>query len=478
MKKRILLSSFLILFLILLLVTGLIPFDIYLLPMTLCGLITLIKIGEKLEKNSVLRETFFYVWCVLFLSSFVAPLIHFSRNYWIENVYYLPTEWNGLAFKVSSIYLFGIIVFAVLDNVNLFKAKQLTYIRQFKASASYIVLFLMSVSFILQTYLYIRVGGISQYMLIFTEKNEESGGFAGMGAFFIISEIFPYLLMLYFFIKNRGKQVSFIYILLFLALMLISCIYFGGLRGSRSNTIFTMLQAVIVINFTIYRFSKIHFMGFLAGFFLFMAIGRLYKNDGINLVNNIGEYQSLSISEDMTSMEKIVTGDLARFNIMCYELFMLKNNSTYKKKYGSTYLYSIFTFIPGGKNIREYLNLTGRSEAAGNLQFDFDGQIRSAHRKNTRIFGFVGEFMLNFGSLSFVFAFLILLVLLKYIESVVNSVWISDPMFILVALLPIFISILINADFNNFVFSLIKRVIPLYFIIMLITKKSSRRILR
>ncbi len=458
-----------------LLFTYRIPFNYYLIPLILCGIISLTQLFSYFKNQNALREVFFYVWFIFFVASFIAPLIHFGRDYWKGYVNLSSSDWQGLAFYVSSIYLYGIIIFISLSKLKL-KQKKVRHIWSFKSNAALIVSLLMVFSFVLQTYLYAKIGGIKAYIQIFTDKEEASSGFTGMGALFIVSEIFPYLLLLWYFIKKRGKNVSVSNVAIFLALMLVACIYFGGLRGSRSNTVFTMVHAVIVVHFTIFRFKRKHFMILLASFFLFMAIGRLYKNDGIEMIKNYKNYDDIQISNKMSSAESIIISDLARYDVRCFELFMLENNIHYKKKYGSTYLYSVLTFIPFGKSVRNSLHLTGRTEAAGQLQFDSSGVVKSNKRKNTRIFGFIGESMLNFGIFSFILAYIVLYFILAYISQWTNAVPTYDARFIIIAMISIFIPLIINADSNNVIFTIIKRPLPLYFILFFITTKKVHNI--
>ncbi len=448
---------------------NLVPLGIYLIPLTFCGIITTSKLVEFSKNENATKDVFFYVWSIFFLSSFIAPLIHFSRNYWIEHVYTTPSDWKYLAFQVSSIYLVGIMIFYLFSKVKT-RPKRIRYFWAFKSNASTVVFVLMLFSLLLQTYLYMRLGGIHGYILRYTERNS-GGGFSGMGTLFLISELFPYFLLLWYFIKNRGKQIKLINVILFLIILLLSCIYFGGLRGSRSNTIFTVFQALIVIHFTLYRFKRIHFLLFIAAFFLYMTVGRIYKTNGIGTMEKLSSLEDLRISNQLSSIESIIITDLTRYNIMCYELYMFDKNSYFEYKYGSTYLYSALTFIPYGKYIRDYLGVEGRTDAAGELQYDYDGVGRSNNRKNTRIFGFIGESMLNFSPYIIILAFIILYYILAYISYWVNAIPLTDARFFIASTIVIIVPLIINADSSNVIFTIIKRPLPLLIVLYLITNR-------
>lgn len=449
----------------------LIPIDLYLIPLALSGILAFNKLLEKSKSETALRDVFFYTWVVIYLSTFIAPIIHFSRDYWIEYVYLEPKSWNELALYVSSIYLYGIIVFYSLDRKNVYN-KQSSNIWIFKSNASIIVISLMLLSFFLQTLFYVRIGWISGYIHAFSYQSVDS--FKGMGTYFIASEMFPYLLLLLYLIKNQGKKASLSSIIIFLLLMLISTIYFGGLRGSRSNTVYTLLHAVILIHFTIYRFRRVHFIALSFAFFSFMIVGKWYKNAGIEVIQDFRKYDSGQIDSKMTSFETIIIGDLARFNIQSYGIYLMENNKSYKIKYGMTYFHSLLTYTPAGDKIKDFLELEGKSDALAQLQYDFDGVIRSNMRKNSRIMGFIGEFMLNFGVFSFVIAYFLLFYILSSLRGLTNSISTHDARFFIVSMIPFIIPLLINSDSDNFLLAMVKRIIPLSILLFLISNKVIR----
>ena len=452
------------------LIFGIIPFDWYLFPFAFGGILTLSKILGILRSRAYLRNTFFYVWITLFLTVFIAPLIHFSRDYWITHVYIEPSNWNTLALTMSCILLYGVFVFYFLESfpIKPYIQKRLWV---FKNYAGAFVIILMIISFVLQTVYYIRTGGMTGMIRAYTEREGTEDSFAGLGFYFIFSEMFPYLLLLLYFIVRQKKKTSFLNVLIFLTVMFISAMYFGGLRGSRSNTVFTMFQAVLLIHFTIYRFNKTHFISMIAAFFLFMIIGRIYKNEGEELVKNYAHYEDYRINQSMSGMESIIINDLTRYNIVAYEIFLLENNSFYKPKSGTTYLSSFLTFMPFGTQVRDYFHITSRTEAASQLMYDYDGQQRSNYRKSTRIFGFIGEAMLNFGFLSFFFSFFVVCYLLKLVGRWGDSISTSDARIYFIALLPLIVIFFINMDSTNMLLFVVKRVITMYIILWFITYK-------
>ncbi len=449
-----------------------IPLNWYLFPMIIGGAVSLAQIIRYLKRPDYLRDALFYFWIVMFITAFIAPLIHFGRDSWVEHVYLLPANWEALALNMSVVLLYGILLTSLLETIP---RKTITQQKlwQYKPNAKIVIIWLMVISFGLQTFFYLRSGGIAGVIQAYTERDTiNSGNFAGYGLYFIFSEMFPYLMLLLFYINRKDKKTTFIHVVIFLVLMFVSALYFGGLRGSRSNTILTMFQAILLIHFTIYKFRKIHFAGMLIAFFAFMIVGRIYKSEGRDFIDNYSEYRDYTISKNMSAPESIITTDLTRYDDVSYLIYMFNNNPYYKYKYGETYLSSTLTFIPLGKYVIDFFDIKGRSQAAGELMFNYDGQERTSSRRNSRIFGFIGEAMLNFGYFSFIFSFFILYLIINRIRIWSDSISINDARFYFISLLPIVVINLVDSDSNNVVFFIVKRIVLMYIIISLITTKT------
>jgi hypothetical protein len=93
----------------------------------------------------------------------------------------------------------------------------------------------------LQIWIYNRFDGIVGYIQAY-EARHQAELFAGMGWLFMLSESFPILLAFGYahYARKNGRLQSWQAIVLFLLLFVVLRLFFGGMRGSRSNTIWAL----------------------------------------------------------------------------------------------------------------------------------------------------------------------------------------------------------------------------------------------
>jgi hypothetical protein len=100
---------------------------------------------------------------------------------------------------------------------------------------------------LVQILIYARFGGIWGFMETFSAHDK---AFDGMGWQFLIAESFPCLLAIFILVYKRQtlKQAPWTAIALLIAAFFITKLVFGGLRGSRSNTIWAIFWLVGAIH--------------------------------------------------------------------------------------------------------------------------------------------------------------------------------------------------------------------------------------
>jgi hypothetical protein len=105
----------------------------------------------------------------------------------------------------------------------------------------------------MQMAVYARFGGIAGFVASFESGDQ---AFAGMGWMFMIGESFPILLAIGYIAHWKHNRVnpSWHHVLLCLAVFFVlKLLLFGGMRGSRSNTVFTVFWVVGMFHFWIRR---------------------------------------------------------------------------------------------------------------------------------------------------------------------------------------------------------------------------------
>lgn len=451
-----------------------IPIALYLIPVTICGWATLYKILELFQLAKLTQANpplVFYFYITVFIATYLAPLAHFASNFWIifNNSLILPKNWEPYVFTIAVINAIGILVFINCYNYFYYlesKNKTVFLLSQ-DSNINYIYLF-GCISFIFQLYIYIQLGGLSGFIATYEARGEEQG-FGGFGLLFMISEFLPTALILLFYIKVQSspslKNRNTIFI--FLLILFISCIFFGGLRGSRSNTILTIIHAVMVIHFYIRKFAYKELA--VAGIFLlsFMFVYKFYKQGGVEAVKQFSEgtIDKSTDKYDFNLLEMMLT-DFARADIQPYLIYRF-DNFKYQPKFGATYIGGILHYLPSFAIDRN--NLTTKKTAATELLYQQKGE--NIGYFTTRIFGLVGEYILNFGYATAFLVFIPLAFFLARLDKWIKQLQPNDIRNFIVPLWILFVIFLFNADFDNAIFFFMKRMFLAMLLVFLISKR-------
>jgi hypothetical protein len=246
-------------------------------------------------------------------------------------------------------------------------------------------------------------------------------------------------------------------------LLFVSCLYFGGLRGSRTNTLWTLLHAVLIIHLSIRKFSKTHILLLALLAFGFLYIGKIYKvTRGEFIIEN-----DYSLLEQDVKASDILVGDLSRYGMQAYLIYEYEKNTDYVPKFGSTYVGDILKFIPIYKESSRKID---KVSAGTELMYGKNAIIRSS-----RIYGLLGESILNFGILLSPIVFFLFAIFVKKIKQFNENISINDIRFFLI---PLFINLTVmifNTDLDNVTFFFIKRIVPIFFVIFIIKRKFNKK---
>jgi len=89
-----------------------------LIPITLCGMITVRQITKTTSEPDYATNVYFYAWIFLLISTFISPLIHFYHDYWVSYMTPRPYKWNNYATTISVMYLVGILIWLFIFQEN------------------------------------------------------------------------------------------------------------------------------------------------------------------------------------------------------------------------------------------------------------------------------------------------------------------------------------------------------------------------
>lgn len=382
----------------------------FIIPVALCGVVIGIDAFDWIRGRIDLFDPVGIIGIFGLHWFLLAPLLQIA---WNHQLLYLPPleDWRPWLGHMAVLNLIGLVFYRVSRTfLTPFPAKRRqnrVWLINPKTIAVILIVALLATG-ALQVLIYARFGGVAGYINTFEESvSGNNEGFAGMGTVFAIAESFPLLLLIVYALlaQKRRSWQSWTVILIVLAAFFVVRIFFGGFRGSRSNTIFAMIWAVGVIHLMIRPVPRrLIFAGIVLGL-IFMYILGFYKNaglDGLRVLEDPSRAAELERTTQRT-FGLIVLSDLARADIQAYVLQLLsKSYSDYQYPYGASYLGGILTPIPDSlfpHNFPTKIDLG--TQALYGLQVYYAGSQQSS-----RNFGLAGEALLNFGPLAIPISFI------------------------------------------------------------------------
>lgn len=262
------------------------------------------------------------------------------------------------------------------------------------------------------------------------------------------------LLMGWFFIgyyKSKDKIPSAYSFYFMLLIIVLTSLIVSGTRGSRISIIL-QISSFILLYSSVYK--KVKFRNILIALFFaftFNSYFTIYKYGGIEAIEDYiaTGYKPTYIS-DYQDSRKVILHDLGRSDVQAV-IYDRVIKGDYSPSYvPNSYIYSLNLLVPSSLRFDEYFY--------SKEQLGYSAQYMttlSKENKSSRIYGIMGESLLNFGFLGvflsfFVFGFVIQKTLIAYKNSVSNGLILFIP---LIVLFPIYY---LFYDFGNILFMVVK----------------------
>jgi hypothetical protein len=392
---------------------------------------------------------------------FLAPLLHVTLDSWMKYIE-PPPDWRDWLGGMAVVNAIGLILYrsakrraAAWEHHT---TKQ-TYWRLSRKRLLWIAGCGLVFSGALQIWVYVQHGGIVGYIEEFTRLLEtpDSPGFENTGFIFTLSESFPILAMIYFAVCTDRSWIarSWLIIALVLLGMFTLQLLFGGLRGSRSNTIWALFWAAGIIHFWMRPLTrKFVFVG-IVFMIVFMYIYGFYKGLGQNAWTALQEGAStseLSVKSRL-SFDTLLLGDLGRADVQAFLLYRLSMpDRDYQYAWGRTYLGSIALLIPRPLwPNRPPTKIKEGTEA----QFG-TGSWDERRWSSALVYGLAGETMLNFGLIPVPLTYLIFGVIVGRLQHILVALHNRDTRLLLYPFIVNICFSLLTSDSDNILFSFIK----------------------
>lgn len=428
----------------------------FLLPIFACGVVIGVDMIDWARGRLNIYDPIGIMGMLGYHFFFLSFLLHVSWNYWLTQVV-PPPDWRDWLGAMALINLFGLLIYRLtrVAFAELPANHKLRYqTRRIRPRAFFPLLAVaLLISGALQLAAYAKFGGIMGYIAAYEARE---GAFEDMGWVFMLSERFPILALMGFAVYARARRMKLTNarIAALLVTYLLVTFLFGGLRGSRSNTIWSLFWAAGIVHFWLRPLPKKLVGAGLAFLAVFMYIYGFYKSGGSEAVITVLQDRSqIEAVEQNTGRgsEVVILSDLARADIQAFLLYRMFH-SDYQVALGRTYIGAAALLIP--KSLWENRPMHKIREGT-QAQYGMR-EARAGGHRSSRVYGLSGEFMLNFGPALVPLVFTVIGFVVGRTRRLMRSMARFDARWLLVPFLINLCFVVLGMDSDNVLFFLIK----------------------
>ncbi len=418
--------------------------DWYLLPVFLCGALIGPDMFAWLRGQVDTFDPLGILGAYGYFFFFVAPLLTVMWNYHTRELPE-PPNWLSWIGWMSVLNVFGLIIYLVSRSTIAVRPPRTKWI--VKPPAFFGVMSIaLPIALAFQLYIFLSFGGISGFIDAFSDSSSDA--FNGMGWQFLIAEMFPVFLAIGLLVWKREllRRRSWGFLALLVVGFFVLKMLFGGLRGSRSNTVWAVFWLVGAIHLWIRPVPRRFIAMGLVCLALFMYLYGFYKQDGIHAFDAFkdpSQLQSIEAKNGRT-VDAALLGDMARTEIQSYLLYRLWAVNDYDYAYGATYLEAFDVLIP--KSI--WPNRPDGKVRKGTEALHGRAVYGAGIFQASQVYGLAGEAMLNFSPIFAPLSFFVL----AFVVAKSRSLMLADPddlRWLLVPILANAMIILPAADVDN-----------------------------
>lgn len=198
-----------------------------------------------------------------------------------------------------------------------------------------------------------------------------------------------------------------------------------------------------------------------------MIVGKTYKTFGTNISNTSPK----AIMDDATNdVKNILKNDLSRFEMNSLQLFLLSNDNNFRPAFGQTYVWAVFNFLPLTGTLNDYFNIKDRGTISNELLYSSSKFGLGDNFVNSRVYGLLGEYLLNFSIYTFFIPFIAFGLIINLIFSYLKRIRKIDFLFILLPVAATIVPNLFLSDMNNIMYIIIKKLYPILILFFTLKK--------
>ncbi|MFI6759941.1 hypothetical protein ACIBF5_12470 [Micromonospora sp. NPDC050417] len=445
----------------------------FVLPVTVCGVLIALDVVSWLRRRIDLFDPQALLGVLGLHFFYLAPILHVTLDHWGLFVS-PPTDWRDALGAMAIVNMVGLLVYRWLLSFPV-RGRHSAWSGELNVSRFYLVGGLAVGAGVLAFGVEIVMfGGLSGFLAVMTQDRE---ALSGMGWLLMLAESFPLIAFALVLVRWREALARrrFLVVWLLISLALVQFLV-GGLRGSRSNTVWPMLLALILVHLLVFTISRKALLLCALIFVLFMYLYGLYKSAGIEVVDVARGDRSIEelSSETGRDLPKVLLNDLARADMQAV-LLERKRQGEGDLGYGVTYLGAVTLLVPGWLLPERPTTklVIGTEVLLGPGSYDRDrGQWA------TRIYGIAGEAMLNFGVAGAVLSFVPLALLVRWSRRFYRRARDQPDLVpkLLAPALGVATVLVLSSDLDNIVVFLLGRFVPLAVVVLLAFSGPRRKV--
>ena len=376
----------------------------FILPTTICGAVCLSSLMSAVGQERLFIDPSLLISVLGYHNTYLAPMLQVYWDYRIIALPIQPEDYRPWLGRVACINLVGIAIFIcvfsrVVNSSASAKSQRIWVINRTRLVFFGLLVILASVA--MQAYVYSDFGGVSGYVDKYLYDRE---AWTNKGGLLVIAESAPLMAVLILGCLQqkrirRGpiRRTSWPLLMICGFVFLMLQVVFGGLRGSRSNIVVNCFFAAGIVHQVFRPLSKrlVILLGIAAvAFSYYYVFFKDFGYAGVNAAISLEGRESL-LSRSGRSQENVLIADFSRSDVQAFIVQELESGRNVDLAMGRTYIGTLSLLVPRmiwPERLPTKLKWTTELENG-------PGSYGTGAYRSSRMYGQLGEAMLNFGYL-------------------------------------------------------------------------------
>jgi hypothetical protein len=369
----------------------------FILPTTICGCTCLVFLLRAVRQGRSFTDPSLLISALGYHNTYVAPMLHVYWDYRILALSIQPDDYRPWFGRMACVNLLGIAIFVVVFSHVVNRGERvgrqtIWVVARKRLMVCGLLVILTSVA--LQAFVYADFGGVGGYVDQYLHERE---AWNNKGWLLVIAESAPLVgvLIMGALRKERVRRTPLPLLMVFGCAFVILQILFGGLRGSRSNIVVNCFFAAGIVDQVFRPLSKklVLLLGIaVVAFSYFYAFFKDFGFEGVETALS-SEGREFLARQSGRSAETVLLSDLSRADIQAFVLQEFESGRQVDLALGRTYVGALSLLVPRviwPERLPTKLKWTTELENG-------EGSYANGVGRSTRMYGQVGEAMLNFG---------------------------------------------------------------------------------